>query len=301
MTNPIYATWCLSNNIGDALTPWLIKQITGHTPVYIPFDITFPKYMVCGSVLNHAVNYTTVWGAGFANYEDCVKSTVDIRAVRGPVTAARVALQSGIDVKVWGDPALLMPWFYNPPFYNPPPKDPRRYKVGICPHYIHQREVTEWLAGREDIKFLNVFKSPEHFVDDLIQCEVVYSSSLHGLIIANAYGIPSQWIEGTEKLGGDRSKFKDYLQSLLPVQPLDNELFIPQTLHLQQLPKDIDSLYAAIKDRIPPEEQIRIICDKLWKVCPFRLYPKENESGNHNTNTADKTIDPGLHDTGAGR
>ena len=267
MTNPIYATWCLSNNLGDALTVWLIEKITGQTPVYLPYEVHFPKYMVCGSILNHACDYTTVWGAGFAFGTDLIDGTPDIRAVRGPVTRERVQFQRGINIEIFGDPALLMPRFYNPENIE------KKYKVGICPHYLHQKEVISWLKGRVDICFLNVFSTPEKFVDNLIQCEVVYSSSLHGLILADAYGIPSQWIEGTIRLGGDRTKFNDYLSSVRPEFPDFH------TLHIQNLPEDLDSLYQAIIENKPPSEQIEKLCNDLWNVCPFKPEKQESENG----------------------
>jgi hypothetical protein len=283
MTEPIYATWMISNNIGDALTVWLIEKITGQTPIYVPHEIPFPKFMVCGSILNHATNYTTVWGAGLARADDIVERGVDIRCVRGPITSEIVRIQVGINVQDYGDPALLMPKYYWPDVT-------KQYKVGICPHYVHQAEVIQWLSGREDIKFLNVFCSPEQFVNDLLECEVVYSSSLHGLIIAHAYGVPTQWIEGTAKLGGDNTKFRDYLQSLLlaPRQPKEDEIYVPVTLHLQQLPKDINALYKNIKDNVlpkdqnaPPAEQMEKLCEVLWRTCPFK--PEELEKEDENT------------------
>lgn len=41
MTNPIFASWCISNNIGDALTPWLIERITGNIPIFVPYAKSF--------------------------------------------------------------------------------------------------------------------------------------------------------------------------------------------------------------------------------------------------------------------
>jgi len=259
----IYATWCISNNIGDLLTPWLIEKITGQTPIYMPYDVKCPKYMVSGSILNHATDYTIVWGAGFANSQDCLSKGVDVRAVRGPVTAQRIKFQAGVDCQVWGDPALLMPDLYKP-------QVEKKYKVGICPHYAHQREVIDWFAGREDIKFINVFSTPEQFVIDVLECETILSSSLHGLIIAHAYGVPAQWIEGTEKLGGDKVKFRDYLQSTLETQPAEDEMFIPVTEHLWNLPTDINSLYEIAKTGLPSKKQLDKLRSDLWMTCPFK-------------------------------
>ncbi|MFH1718520.1 MAG: polysaccharide pyruvyl transferase family protein [Planctomycetota bacterium] len=262
--NPIYATWCISNNIGDALTPWLIKKITGRLPLYVEPGESFPKYMVTGSILNHSTDYTTVWGAGFAQFDDCVQGKPVAYAVRGHISQGRLAFQNGIHAPVVGDPALLLPRFYNP-------KPEKKCRVGFIPHYVHQKETILWLRGRDDIKLINVFDSVEDFVQDLLECEVVYSSSLHGLIIADAYGIPRHWYNGTNRLGGDGAKFADYY-SLVKCENFSRP-------HIYELPADIEELYKRAARNEPPN--VKEICDNLWSCCPFK--PVENQNG---TNTA---------------
>ena len=299
INNPIYASWCISNNIGDALTPWLIERITGNIPMFVPYAVKFPKFMVSGSILNHAIEYTTVWGAGIAGRQDPIDKLCDIRSVRGPITASHVRLKCGINIETVGDPAWLMPLFFVP-------ERTRRegfrqtYKVGICPHYLHQAEVSEWI-GNMQIKLLNVFSSPETFVKEMRCCDVIYSSSLHGLIIADAYGIPSRWIECTAPLGGDGMKFYDHLivrdclceKKIAVMEKL--KLFVKydefhnnkspnlnepiKPIHLQQLPRDVDALRAAIINMpIPLPEARHEIRNSLMSVCPFKPEPlKENK------------------------
>lgn len=289
MINPIYATWCLSNNIGDALTPWLIEKMAGQMPLFVPYSCQFPKFMVFGSILNHAVKYTTVWGAGIANEVDKIDFGVDIRSVRGPLTARKVRYEVGNNVLVVGDPAWMLPVYYKPS------EGTKQCKVGIVPHYIHQAEVAQWIGERTDIKLINVFDSPEKFIDDVCNCDVIYSSSLHGLVIADAYGIPSQWIDCTGEIGGDGWKFKDHL--LVRDFVVSNGVYAPKKLqkyivadvaelldmtpsepivrlHLRQLPKKIDDLRDAIKDKPAPTlEAVNALCAWMWSVCPFNPDP----------------------------
>ena len=312
MPNPIYATWCISNNIGDSLTPWLIHKITGRVPLYVPFDVEFPKVMVSGSVLNHAVKYTTVWGAGIAYQTDIISKGITCLAVRGPMTARSVRIQTGIDVVTCGDPAWLMPRYFAPATSIIPLSLLTKYKVGICPHYLHQREVAAWVGNRNDIKILNVFDSPEQFVLGVLSCDVIYSSSLHGLVIADAYGVPSQWIECTDKLGGDGIKFYDHLivrDCLLTkdmpvmdklglfVKYVEGQTESPKynypikPIHLHQLPRDINALHEAIAyNPVPSSEARKALCDALMSVCPFTFRPEEplKESTNENTKTNQK-------------
>ena len=53
----------------------------------------------------------------------------------------------------------------------------------------------------------------EQFVDELVSCEMIFSSSLHGLIIADAYNIPNRRVIFGNKLIGGDFKFNDYEES----------------------------------------------------------------------------------------
>ena len=291
--NNIYAVWCISNNIGDALTPWLIERITGKVPFHIPYNSHRPKFMVSGSILNHAGKYTAVWGAGIADAFDPISKQCNIFAVRGPLTARRARTHAGINVEVVGDPAWVMPLYLAPGRKRQLEYRPR-FKVGICPHYLHQAEVAEWIGDRR-IKILNVFDSPEQFVKDMLCCDVVYSSSLHGLAIADAYGVPSRWIECTEKLGGDGMKFYDHLivrdclcETMMPVLDKlklfvkydDNHIANPKLnapifpLHLYQLPRNVDDLRELIINMPVPTPAARHeLRSALMAVCPFKPEP----------------------------
>ena len=44
----------------------------------------------------------------------------------------------------------------------------------------------------------------------ICQCEMTASSSLHGLIVSDAYHVPNVWICLNSETGGGEFKFKDY-------------------------------------------------------------------------------------------
>jgi hypothetical protein len=246
-------TWCISNNVGDALNVYLAKKITGETPVFVQTSHdTHRKFMACGSILNHADKDTVVWGAGIANADDVIDPRCDIRAVRGPLTADRCKLQAGIDCKVYGDPALLMPMFYNP-------ERMEHHKVGVIPHYINQSEVFDTLP--DGWKFINVFDDIETIVRQIKGCKKILSSSLHGLILAHAYGVPALWFEGMYPLGGDGTKFYDYFASVT------SEGYDPLGWPLKW--HDIVA-GGCVRGWVPDSDKITEVCDKLWEACPFK-------------------------------
>ena len=51
-------------------------------------------------------------------------------------------------------------------------------------------------------------------MDEVLSCEKIFSTALHGLIVADAYGIPNQWVEVDGRIGGDKMKFRDFLCSV---------------------------------------------------------------------------------------
>lgn len=51
-------------------------------------------------------------------------------------------------------------------------------------------------------------------MDELVQCEFVLSSSLHGIIFADSYGIPNAHMNVTKQVSGGSFKFHDYFESV---------------------------------------------------------------------------------------
>ncbi len=158
----IRATWCNSGNVGDRLTPWLIKRMTGQQPVYIDHRDPFLKYLACGSVLEWADENAIVWGSGILSTEAPVNPLADIRAVRGPRSRER-AMECGAPCpEVFGDPGLLCPRFF-------PSEHEPKYAVGVIAHYTDQ-----YLhIPRDGWQYISVFDDVETFIDRITQCEVI--------------------------------------------------------------------------------------------------------------------------------
>jgi pyruvyltransferase len=209
-------------NFGDAINPLLVKALSGLQPLRVnPKYYQFDHIFAIGSILQTANSHTVIWGAGLISEDAICKETPKkICAVRGPKTR-ELLLKQNIDCpEIYGDPALLMPKIYNPNIE-------KKYKLGIIPHYIDQD--VEWLKSinSSDVLVINILRDdPLEFIDELLSCEKVASSSLHGLIAADAYGIPSTWIKFSENIFGGDFKFIDYF---LSVKRNDKNAFIIDT------------------------------------------------------------------------
>ena len=57
------------------------------------------------------------------------------------------------------------------------------------------------------------------WVDELCACEYVISSSLHGLILAEAYHIPTLWATFSDNINGGTFKYMDYYKSINTITP----------------------------------------------------------------------------------
>jgi len=150
---------------------------------------------------------TLVYGAGIRDSNQELKGGL-IQSVRGPLTRKRL-LELNVECPpVYGDPGLLLPLHYNP-------KINKKYELGIIPHYIHYEKIKNIYKNQKNILIINLINSNiESVINLILSCKKTVSSSLHGLIVSDAYNIPNKWIQFDNNIKGDNTKFYDYFQSV---------------------------------------------------------------------------------------
>jgi pyruvyltransferase len=253
---PVLTFYDYNRNWGDALNPVLVRHISGKEPVAAQ-DVyalgSRPVYSVIGSILgNSNLPNIEVWGSGFiAADRTFLKAPKRIHAVRGPLTRELVLEQGLACPAVYGDPALLYPRYYAPSVV-------KEYDLGIVAHYMDRD--SPWLnrAAREaNALIVDVFSGVQEFVDQLCRCRLIASSSLHGLIAADAYGIPFTWISLSKRLLGGEFKFRDYFLSTARenVECLEISTGTP-----------VRRIYDFVTDSDP-----EIDLDLLLQSCPFGI------------------------------
>jgi pyruvyltransferase len=256
----INAIWYESKNWGDALNPVLIQRLSGLKPFLIQEYTINPRnepiYMVIGSFLqtpiltNQMLKNTVIWGSGFISDSGRLQgSPQKICAVRGPLTRENI-LKTGIKCpEVYGDPALLYSKLYRPNIT-------KKYKLGIIPHYFDkENDLLKNFKNIPEINLIDIEGSINSVIDQICSCKYIASSSLHGIIAADTYDIPSVWIKFSDNVIGEGFKFRDYFKS---VNRLDNEpLIITEKTTVDNI---FDSIY---------NYEIDIDLNELLDVCPF--------------------------------
>jgi len=165
------------------------------------------KLVSIGSVSQFIGEKDVVWGTGCITQNAIFNKPHKILAVRGPLTRNEFKLKGIECPDIYGDPALLFPLIWNK-------TKTKTHKVGIIPHYVDiDNPIIKQLEER-GFKIIDICSGITEFLEDLLSVEMVLSSSLHGLIAADAYGIPNSRIIFSDKVFGGHFKFIDYCLSV---------------------------------------------------------------------------------------
>ncbi|MFD2291521.1 polysaccharide pyruvyl transferase family protein [Mariniflexile gromovii] len=217
------------------------------------------KYYLCiGSILSAASENSIVWGSGILNKNENVKRA-KFCAVRGPETRKRL-LELGCSVpEIYGDPALLLPLYLK----NTVDK---KYELAVIPHFVDYDIVNKILKEDNRIKVINLLTNDiERTTKEILECKQVISSSLHGVIVGQAYNIPALWVKFSNKLSGDNIKFYDYYKSV--------SINFLEEIEISPMDLSFDLLFSILdKNRdvlLPQKAHIQNMQSKLLKACPF--------------------------------
>lgn len=210
MVAPIY--------FGDSMAPYLIERFTDYRAEWE--RIGKADVVSIGSVLEHlpALYDGFILGSGRL-YPDSVLrlygGSQRVLALRGPLTA-----------KAWpkdvalGDPGLLANELVSPQV--------KQYDLGIVAHWSDNDLScdTRFYSTKWTTKVIHVSDNPLDVIATIGQCRKIVTSSLHGLIVADAFGIPRRF-EPTAQFTkeGGMFKFEDYSLSI------GTKLTVSETIH----------------------------------------------------------------------
>ncbi|TWF57141.1 polysaccharide pyruvyl transferase [Neorhizobium alkalisoli] len=249
-------------NLGDALSAVIVAAICQLPISRAAFSADSERLAAVGTI-GHALHFGKVhlWGTGFdmgrdktgalTGYSIPDDTEMVVHAVRGRRTAAALR-QRGLDVgENYGDPVWFLPKVF-------PARVEKKWDLGVIVHIseldrptadslvratIERYRIPPELADR--VHIINTYTPAtidglRDKVEEIAACRRILSTSLHGLVIAETYGIPCAWfatyagpsgplaIEGELSIdhrmkdfysGVDRDYVLSYLQPL--AQPTD--------------------------------------------------------------------------------
>jgi len=215
-------------NMGDVITPHILN---GFNIAHEWAERGEADYFSTGSIIRFAGPGQKVIGSGIMWSTEAPNPAAEYLAVRGPLTRAAVLDSGGDCPEVYGDPALLLPDFYRPVLK-------KQYRRLFVPHYTDRVVLT---SRHPKMPWADPIRAnPLHVVRDILRARTVLSSSLHGLVVAHAYGIPAAWVRLSDNLSGDDIKFYDYAASVgITLVPYKNPhkavAVLPETIDLEPL------------------------------------------------------------------
>lgn len=268
--------WAGHKNFGDELSPYLVEKISGKKVQYA-HQKELDKLTAIGSIIdfNNIYSRSHIWGSGMLT-KDFIspyrmlplkkifrKSYYRARvyATRGPLTQERLKKFGFNCPDVYGDPAILLPKFYQPQLLE------KKYKYGVILHQTHSKFIQKnnALFEDEEIRYISINREGHHeieeFVDEVCSCKFIFSSSLHGVVVAQAYGIPAQWLKFKELdiHEDDSFKFHDYflganqeIQNPLVIDSLDESSINNMKLFSFVVPKK-NIEFTKLLDAFPKE------------------------------------------------
>lgn len=221
------------------------------------------NFLCIGSILHIIGNeQSIVWGSGLMGSKAKIKDKkLKITAVRGPLTRLALEEQGVACPDVYGDPALLVSIMYQPP-------KKKKYKFGIIPHLYDRNSysIKTFKRFHHDSIIIDIknYKEWREVPRKICECEYIISSSLHGLIVSDAYDIPNVWVEFNGEVGGRGFKFKDYFSSV--GRNVENPVICKESI-------DLESIMRALDDYKP----CSINLERLVMSCPFIDDIRKNE------------------------
>ena len=128
-------------------------------------------------------------------------------ALRGLLSRSAVIASGGECPEIYIDAAVLLPEVSAPDV-------PKTHKIGIIPHMLQEAMSRAFIEklGADHIKVIPLrsvtFDEIQGVIRDIMNCKDIVSTSLHGLMVAHAYGIPCQSLRMTSDLDNAADSFK---------------------------------------------------------------------------------------------
>jgi hypothetical protein len=205
-------------NFGDELSASVVAFVTGRQVEHAgPWNcdltgigsildrFTRPKGRLITAVRKTLLGRdVAVWGSGLIKQDGPRRHELRLLALRGQSTRAEMQADKAIAL---GDPGLLVGKMIRRPA--------QRHAIGVVPHYSDKSDpMVQALRAIPGVRIIDVETDGMTATEEIAACGMILSSSLHGLIVADALGIPNHRLSFTGRLKGGDFKFLDYASAI---------------------------------------------------------------------------------------
>lgn len=204
-------------NFGDELSPEVVAFVTGRRVEAAgrwTCDLTgigsiLDRYLsrkgrLIGGARTALGRPIRVWGSGLISDHPGARHGLQPLALRGILTRSALGADPATPL---GDPGLLSAAMFA--------RGGSRQDIGIVPHYSDKAHpMVAGLARLPGVRIIDVERGGSQVCAEIGSCAAVLSSSLHGLIVADALGIPNWRLRLGNQLKGGDFKFLDYASAL---------------------------------------------------------------------------------------
>lgn len=190
-------------NIGDLLSNVVCNYMLRLRNLSFETDICSTKHLYgIGSIIQGGAQNATIWGSGLKRGTDDIcylfrlTRRLDIRLVRGPKTREALKKKGFKCPEIYGDPAIIMPFIYKP-------------------RIREQKDIQVILHHESKIPYCGAItplcSDYREFIDVVGNAKLIISSSLHGIILAEVYGVPAILLR--DSAVPNLFKYEDYYYS----------------------------------------------------------------------------------------
>lgn len=276
-------------NFGDALSPIIVAGLSNMKVRYIDQDINYySKLSAIGTIGQNLKNgESDVWGSGFdatinpdsrevKRYHLPSNTHLNVLATRGRFSELLLNSQGVSTQGVYGDPG----WFAK---YLVPEDVDKKYELGIIVHIselekqaldsVTKEAYKRYLISgdlKKEIKVINTYAKDSidgvlNKIREIKSCKRILSTSLHGLIMAEMFDIPSAWF-GFSKTQGIKTPLYVYD----PVYPLDHRF---RDFYSGTSSHDYVLTYHSPRNESCDYSKAIDFLDKEWKPVEFNEIP----------------------------
>lgn len=178
-------------NLGDGMSPVIVEHMLSQKGLSLDTEVCQTSHLFAvGSILFMGHQDATVWGSGLLLEPSKIRGflhgkhfrKLDVRAVRGPYTRQILQKIGHRCPEVYGDPGCLLPMLYQP-------ETEKSLDYLIIPHVSMEKEVRKYVPEENIVSMAT--EDYRHVAEKICSAKKVIASSLHGIIFAEAYGVPA--------------------------------------------------------------------------------------------------------------